>query len=538
MPACPALFVAATASGQGKTSVTAALARHHRRLGRRVRVFKTGPDFLDPMLLARASGARVYSLDLGMVGERGCRALLARAAAEADVILIEGAMGLFDGTPSSADLAQAFGVPVAAVIAARSMAQTFGALAFGLAHFRPGLPFHGVLANRVGSERHAQLLRGALPGSIRWLGHLPRDARIALPERHLGLHQPDDVADLDARLDRAADAIAHTALAALPPVVEFACGDAANAEADAGDGGATIPARDASRTAHRTATAARVAAGRGALAGATMRAAHGERAARSADAAAHETVDDALLDAAKRAGTGDGALSPSPDAGGAIGAIGTIRSTETTETTEAVPSLVGCRIAIARDAAFSFIYPANLDQLEALGAELAFFSPLADEPVPDGSHALYLPGGYPELHAARLAANATAARSIAAHVAAGRRVVAECGGMLYLSDALTDADGVTTPMLGLVPGHATMQRRFAALGMQTLATRFGAMTGHTFHYSRLATPLAPVAAATRPDDGAAGEPVYRHGPIVATYLHAYWPSNPRAAAALFAGDAP
>ncbi|MCS0465035.1 cobyrinate a,c-diamide synthase, partial [Burkholderia mallei] len=143
--------------------------------------------------------------------------------------------------------------------------------------------------------------------------------------------------------------------------------------------------------------------------GATMRAAHGERAARSADAAAHETVDDALLDAAKRAGTGDGALSPSPDAGGAIGAIGTIRSTETTETTEAVPSLVGRRIAIARDAAFSFIYPANLDQLEALGAELAFFSPLADEPVPDGSHALYLPGGYPELHAARLAANATAA---------------------------------------------------------------------------------------------------------------------------------
>lgn len=271
MPACPALFVAAAASGQGKTSVTAALARHHRRLGRRVRVFKTGPDFLDPMLLARASGARVYSLDLGMVGERGCRALLARAAAEADVILIEGAMGLFDGTPSSADLAQAFGVPVAAVIAAQSMAQTFGALAFGLAHFRPGLPFHGVLANRVGSERHAQLLRGALPGSIRWLGHLPRDARIALPERHLGLHQPDDVADLDARLDRAADAIAHTALAALPPVVEFACGDAANAEADAGDGGATIPARDASRTAHRTATAARVAAGRGALAGATMR---------------------------------------------------------------------------------------------------------------------------------------------------------------------------------------------------------------------------------------------------------------------------
>src|ERR1700751_4382286 len=156
MVACPALFISAPASGQGKTTITAGLARHHRRLGRRGRVFKTGPDFLDPMILERASGAPVLSLDLWMVGESACRSLLAQAAAEADVILIEGVMGLFDGTPSSADLATAFGVPVLAVISAQAMAQTFGALAFGLARFRPQLPFHGVLANRVGSARHAQ----------------------------------------------------------------------------------------------------------------------------------------------------------------------------------------------------------------------------------------------------------------------------------------------------------------------------------------------------------------------------------------------
>ncbi len=137
MPACPALLIGASGSGQGKTSVTAGLARLHRRLGRRVRVFKTGPDFLDPMILARASGAEVESLDLGMVGEAGCRALLAHAAAEADLILIEGVMGLYDGTPSSADLACRFGVPVAAVMSATSMAQTFAALAFGLARFAP-----------------------------------------------------------------------------------------------------------------------------------------------------------------------------------------------------------------------------------------------------------------------------------------------------------------------------------------------------------------------------------------------------------------
>ncbi|MFP4905812.1 cobyrinate a,c-diamide synthase, partial [Paraburkholderia sp. BR14261] len=161
--ACPALFISAPASGQGKTTLTAGLARLHRRAGRRVRVFKTGPDFLDPMILARASGAPVLSLDLWTVGKEACRALLAQAARDADLILIEGVMGLFDGTPSSADLATEFGVPVAAIVSAKSMAQTFGAIAFGLAHFRPEVPFHGVLANRVGSPRHAQMLQEALP---------------------------------------------------------------------------------------------------------------------------------------------------------------------------------------------------------------------------------------------------------------------------------------------------------------------------------------------------------------------------------------
>ncbi|MDQ2514136.1 cobyrinate a,c-diamide synthase, partial [Pseudomonas aeruginosa] len=118
---CPALLIAAPASGQGKTTVTAALARLHARQGRRVRVFKCGPDFLDPMILARASGAPVYQLDLWMVGEAEARRLLARAAGEADLILIEGVMGLFDGNPSAADLARRFGVPVLGVINGAAM---------------------------------------------------------------------------------------------------------------------------------------------------------------------------------------------------------------------------------------------------------------------------------------------------------------------------------------------------------------------------------------------------------------------------------
>ena len=134
---CPAVLISAPASGQGKTTLTAALARHVRRKGKRVRVFKTGPDFLDPMIHEHASGAPVYQLDLFMGGEQHCQALLAEAAKEADLILVEGVMGLFDGEPSSADLAERFGLPVLAVIHAGSMAQTFGAIAHGLKHFPP-----------------------------------------------------------------------------------------------------------------------------------------------------------------------------------------------------------------------------------------------------------------------------------------------------------------------------------------------------------------------------------------------------------------
>ncbi|PTB20033.1 cobyrinate a,c-diamide synthase [Trinickia symbiotica] len=430
MPACPALFISAPASGEGKTTITAGLARLHRRQGRRVRVFKTGPDFLDPMILAHASGAPVLSLDLWMVGLEDCRRMLAEAAREADLILIEGVMGLFDGTPSSADLAATFRVPVAAVISAKAMAQTFGALAFGLARYRPDVPFHGVLANHVGSARHAQMLETSLPSGLRWLGTIAPSEGIELPDRHLGLHQAEEIGDLEARIERAADALASTALAEPPPPVEF------------------------------------------------------------------------------------------PDA-----------------SARTMPSLLaGLHVAIARDAAFSFIYPANVALLESLGARVSFFSPLADEPVPDAADALYLPGGYPELHAATLAGSTRSAKSICAHAAANKIIVAECGGMVYLLDELTGTDGGSTPMLGLLPGHATMQTRLAALGMQQLDTRLGTMTGHTFHYSSMTTALAPERHATHPKSNAAGEPVFRRGSITATYMHSYWPSNPVLTAALFHGE--
>ncbi len=422
---CPALLVAAPASGQGKTTVTAALARLHARQGKRVRVFKCGPDFLDPMILARASGKPVYQLDLWMVGEEESRRLLWEAAGEADLILIEGVMGLFDGSPSAADLARRFGVPVLAVIDGSAMAQTFGAMAHGLSSFQPGLPFEGVLANRVGSARHGEILRDSLPEAIRWYGALPRSAEMELPSRHLGLLQADELADLDARLNAAADALALSTDTELPAPVTFV-----------------------------------------APAGAPLE-----------------------------------------------------------------PLLAGVRIGVARDAAFAFLYQANIDLLQALGAELLFFSPLRFTRLP-AVDSLYLPGGYPELHLQALSRNRAIGDAIRAHHDAGKPILAECGGMLYLLDGLSDRDGTREPMLGMLPGEARLQPRLQALALQEVELPEGRLRGHTFHHSSLASPLQPIARGQCPNYRRTAEAVFRDGRLTASYIHFYLPSAPEAAAAL------
>ncbi|MEI6897553.1 MAG: cobyrinate a,c-diamide synthase [Psychromonas sp.] len=194
---CPALFLAAPASGQGKTTITAALARYFRHQGKVVRVFKTGPDYLDPQILAQASHAHVEQLDMWMAGENYCQQKLYEAALEADLILVEGAMGLFDGEPSSADLAARFNIPVALVMDVKGMAQTAAAVAIGLANYRDGensaYQCCGLIANNCSSDRHAQLIREALSDKLPLLACLEKDEKIALPERHLGLVQASEV---------------------------------------------------------------------------------------------------------------------------------------------------------------------------------------------------------------------------------------------------------------------------------------------------------------------------------------------------------
>lgn len=223
--ACPALVVAAPSSGSGKTTVVAALARHFTLQGKKVRVFKTGPDFIDPNFLSFASGHDVYQLDFWMCGEAHCKKLVAQAAQDADLILIEGVMGMFDGKCSSADIAATLGIPVLAVIDAGSMAQTFGAIAYGLANFRPDIKMHGVVANRVGSSTHAEMLKEALPEELAFCGYLPKRMQLSLPERHLGLVQAEEIEDLDDKLNLAAALIAENSDIPLPEPVSFVLED-------------------------------------------------------------------------------------------------------------------------------------------------------------------------------------------------------------------------------------------------------------------------------------------------------------------------
>ena len=441
------LLIAAPASGQGKTSIVAGLARLYARQGKRVRVFKCGPDFLDPMIHAAASGNPCENLDLWMCGEDDAAWRLSRAAQDADVILVEGVMGLFDGTPSAADIARRFNLPVLAVIDASAMAQTFGALAHGLAHYQPDLPFYGVLANRVASTGHAEMLEESVSPGIRWCGTVPRDEAASLPERHLGLHQAAEIDDLMARLDRMADHLEKTPLAEL-----------------AADGIA---------------------------------------------APAAVSLEPALC---------------VPSGTFSVPSVPVLP-----------PLLKGKTIAIARDAAFCFLYPANLELLVTLGAELNFFSPLAGDALP-ACDALWLPGGYPELHAATLAQRHDLFAQLHAHVKTDKPLLAECGGMMVLFDTLADKESNIHPMAALLPGQVAMHPRLTALGGQETDLPEGTLRGHTFHYSKTETSLTPLTYARRQRPLAGktqGEAIYRLQRLTASYVHFYFPSNPAAAAALF-----
>lgn len=439
----PRLVVAGVSSGVGKTTTSVGLLRALRQRGLHVAAFKCGPDYLDPTYLSRAAGRPSQNLDGWMMGREAVLRTFLGASEGADVAIIEGVMGLFDGASattdegSTAQIAKWLGAPVLLVVDASGMARSIAALAKGFAELDPEVKVLGLACNRVGSRAHLELLRQASPRPPIW-GGLEKRAALAFDERHLGLRTADR------------------------GTVREELIDAWGAEVSLG-------------------------------------------------------FDlDALLTVARAA--------PALDAEG-VDAV----SNEST-------APVTCRIGVALDDAFHFYYADNLSRLERLGAQLVYFSPLAAERLPavDG---LYLGGGYPELHAARLSENGALMSSIRRFADGGAPIYAECGGLMYLSQAIRPLGGGSYPMVGLIAGEAVVRERLMALGYVEVTTVAASplgpaglsFRGHQFRYSELRGGPGEDACRYRVHRRRGGE-VHDEGfgtkNVLASYVHAHWASNP------------
>ena len=425
----PQLLIGAMHSGSGKTTFTMGILRALQRQGLQVQPFKCGPDYIDTQFHSLASGRGSVNLDTWLASEAHVRSLYARYGADADVCVVEGVMGLFDGYArmqgSSAEIARLLDIPVVLVVGARSMAYTVAAQLHGMKTFLPGLRIAGVVFNPVSSDNHLRFLREACDDAgLPCFGALPRVSDLEVPSRHLGLTLAAE-REMDAWIDRAADLVErHVDLAGLLSAVA-----------------GPAPERDA-----------------------------------------------AALPAA-----------PQPPSGEPL------------------------RIAVARDAAFNFIYRENLRRLSELGT-LRFFSPLAGDSLPEAD-LVYLPGGYPELFAAELSRQAALRTQLRDYAQAGGRILAECGGMIYLSQALEGVPGGPYPMCGILPFAATMDGARLHLGYRRLVDAAGrSWRGHEFHYSELVSPAALPSVAVQYN--ARGEqvptPLYRFKNVIAGYTHLYW----------------
>ena len=392
----PGLVIAAPRTGSGKTMLTLGIAAALRRQGQKVSCFKVGPDFIDRDFLAAAAGRVAFNLDPFAMRLETLAQLAGEAGEGADLVLGEGAMGLFDGasdgTGSTGDLASLLALPVVLVVDASGTGASIAALIEGFLRFREDVEIVGIILNRVGSSRHGRLLRAACDErfSTPILGMVPELTALRLPSRHLGLVQAAECAELEQRLEAAAavtgdhlDLGRLVRLARPPALVAF--------------GSAAPP----------------------------------------------------------------------------------------------LPPL-GQRVAIARDEAFGFLYPHVLGGWRRAGAEVTFVSPLAGQAVPADADAVFLPGGYPELHAGRIAGAERFFASLGAVVARGGAVYGECGGYMALGTGLVDGNGERHAMAGLLPIETSFAQPARRLGYRRIelvrATPLGAagdrFRGHEFHYAR------------------------------------------------------
>ena len=471
----PRILIAAPKSGSGKTLLTCALLRLFQSKGIRAAAFKCGPDFIDPMFHKKVLGTPSRNLDLYLAGEEGVRRSFAAGCEGAQIAVIEGVMGYFDGTGtsgmegSSYQLASVLQAPVLLTADVRGMSRSAAALIKGFADYGEQKMIRGAFLNRV-SPAIADRISGWLESEakIPVLGSFPVDESLRIESRHLGLVEPDEIPDLLQKIDRAADLLEQTLNLEL--LLEIAKG---------------APVLQMEKESLK----------------------ESETAAESAreDAAEKSAREDA---AAKRARE-DAAAKVSP-----------------------------VTIAVAEDEAFSFYYEDNLELLEELGAEIVRFSPLHDTSLPEAD-GLLIGGGYPELKAQELAANTSMVSSIRRAAEQGMPMLAECGGFQYLQERLVDAEGNMHRMCGVLKGSSRMTKKLVRFGYVEVSGEglyFGSgrtIRGHEFHYSD-STNNGNVCRAVKPD-GRAWDCMVVQGRITAGYPHLYYRSDPAFAEA-FVGE--
>jgi cobyrinic acid a,c-diamide synthase len=438
------LLIAGTHSGAGKTTLTAGLIAALRRRGVTVQPFKVGPDYIDPTYHSLAANRPCRNLDTWMVPPDAVRSLFARAACDADIAIIEGVMGLYDGADygsesgSTAEVAKLLGAPVVIVLDASKMARSAGAVALGYQRFDEGVPLAGFIVNRVAGEGHGRGVADAITRAtgVPVLAWLPRQESLHVPERHLGLVPTNEPGRWDDFIRAAGDVVSR-----------------------------------------------------------------------------HLDID-RLLTIARQAAP--------------------LLVTTTVESLSAEERPV---IAVARDEAFQFTYEDNLDLLRAAGAELAFFSPLRDAALPLGTGPVILSGGFPEVYAEALAANHPLHDALRTAHRQGLPIYAECGGLMYLTQAIIDGDGARHEMVGLLPGRSVMSGRLTlgyrvarSAGDTWLLPEGESVRGHEFHYSVWEDRPADLPPAwlllPRTGEGEARPEGARMGSLCASYVHLHFAARP------------
>jgi cobyrinic acid a,c-diamide synthase len=431
----PKFLIAAPSSNSGKTTITLGLLRLLKNQGHKVQPFKCGPDYIDTKHHTRAAHQVSINLDTYMMSENHVKKIYSQYSKEADVSIIEGVMGLFDGANrmqgSSAEIAMLLDVPVILVVNAKAMAYGVAPLLFGLKNFNPNIKIAGVIFNFVNTESHYSFLKDACDDvGIEALGYVPNNLGISIPSRHLGLAISSDN-DYETVIENAAQHLAKfidvDRLLAL-------CKSFENTEKEA------------------------------------------------------VFIEEAAVD---------------------------VKLESKQDSTD-------YKIAVAQDDAFNFTYFENIKALENLG-EVIYFSPLKDAVMPE-ANLLYLAGGYPELYLEQLTANTSMRKSIFDFCSNGGKVIAECGGMMYLGNQITNADGIGYPMAGFLPIETSMEKAKLSLGYREVQLNGKIIKGHEFHYSTAVENenLPTIGNVFNAKGIEVQTPIYKLKNVMASYIHFYW----------------